>query len=657
MLEAQHSDLLRGLTASELEIVLSRIGRRHYAAGEIILRRGEAGDSLYVIDTGLVCVVVPNRDGIESVVAQLGPGQMFGEMSILTGRPRSAEVRALVATDVSVLPVADFFDVAGRSPTILLNIGRVLAGRLAHMSRTDTHREQRALVVLVGPTQPLVGSLLATNLTVALAAASRRRATLLDLPADRAARLPGREWAPGLDQIRVGGDAFLHASTISLGAISVHAADLPDAREMIEGGGVEAAVRAISQVARASEFVVVNLTGPLTPLTERVVSLASRVYVVASTGLLGSTELQAQIQRYRKLLASTATLGLILLARDGTAGGMVRQQVQSLYGMPDCLTLSGQADLLREAGQVEAPLVLRAPALATSRSLSYLAREVAGLRVGLALGSGAARGVAHVGVVAALHRLRIPIDVVTGTSIGSLVGAGVAMGMDLGQIEETMSRLVDLWQAALRPNMPRFSVFSPQGLDRIVHQLAGDLRIEELTIPYGAVATDLLSGRPVNIFQGSVAQAIRASISIPMVFPPVFAGDYVLVDGFLTNPVPTIFARQLGADVVIASNLSQPTADADLPPIELAEPITNAPGSKVTPPNIITTYMRCSDIVMSGRGDHDCLSADLTVRPRLPQLSWREFQKGGVPMLAGQQAVEEQSATLRELLPWLRPGA
>ena len=121
---------------------------------------------------------------------------MFGEMSILTGRPRSAEVRALVATDVSVLPVADFFDVAGRSPTILLNIGRVLAGRLAQMSRTDTHREQRALVVLVGPTQPLVGSLLATNLTAALAATSRRRATLLDLPADRAARLPGREWAP-----------------------------------------------------------------------------------------------------------------------------------------------------------------------------------------------------------------------------------------------------------------------------------------------------------------------------------------------------------------------------------------------------------------------------------------------------------------------------
>ena len=71
MLEAQHSDLLRGLTSSELELVLSRIGRRHYAAGQTIMRRGEAGDSLYVIDTGLVCVVVPNRDGAESVVAQL----------------------------------------------------------------------------------------------------------------------------------------------------------------------------------------------------------------------------------------------------------------------------------------------------------------------------------------------------------------------------------------------------------------------------------------------------------------------------------------------------------------------------------------------------------------------------------------------------------
>ena len=166
-----------------------------------------------------------------------------------------------------------------------------------------------------------------------------------------------------------------------------------------------------------------------------------------------------------------------------------------------------------------------------------------------------------------------------------------------------------------------------------------------------------MSGRQVNIFLDQLPRRFVPASASRWCSRRSFAGDYVLVDGFLTNPVPTIFARQLGADVVIASNLSQPAADSDLPPIELAEPITNAPGSKVIPPNIIATYMRCSDIVMSGRGDHDCLSADLTVRPRLSQLGWREFQKGGAPMLAGTQAVEEHRATLRELLPWLRPGA
>src|SRR6185295_13720186 len=107
------------------------------------------------------------------------------------------------------------------------------------------------------------------------------------------------------DQIRVGGDAFLHASAISLAGATVHVADLPDGQEMNERGGPESTVRAISQVARASEFVVVNLTGPPSALADRVASLASRVYVVASTGLLGSGELQSQVQRYRNLLAST----------------------------------------------------------------------------------------------------------------------------------------------------------------------------------------------------------------------------------------------------------------------------------------------------------------------------------------------------------------
>jgi NTE family protein len=167
------------------------------------------------------------------------------------------------------------------------------------------------------------------------------------------------------------------------------------------------------------------------------------------------------------------------------------------------------------------------------------------------------------------------------------------------------------------------------------------------------VATDLLSGRAVYIRQGSVAQAVRASISIPLVFPPVFAGGCMLTDGFVTNPVPTQFARQLGADVVIASSLSRQEDDPSRAALEFQASVDDGLERRVSAPNILETYLRCAEIMMAGRAEHDCVSADLTFRPRLPQMSWKEFQRGGVPMRAGEIAVEEALADLRELLPWL----
>src|SRR5439155_24677976 len=138
----------------------------------------------------------------------------------------------------------------------------------------------------------------------------------------------------------------------------------------------------------------------------------------------------------------------------------VRERVQAASGLTHVVVLPSQAQLLREAARVGPPMVLSAPRASTSNIIMRLAREVAGLRVGLALGAGAAKGLAHIGVVGGLERLSMPIDVVTGTSIGALVGAALAMGMDVRQISDTLDRLLDLWVAALKPVLPRASLMS-----------------------------------------------------------------------------------------------------------------------------------------------------------------------------------------------------
>jgi NTE family protein len=178
------------------------------------------------------------------------------------------------------------------------------------------------------------------------------------------------------------------------------------------------------------------------------------------------------------------------------------------------------------------------------------------MKIGLALGSGAARGWAHIGVIQALEEMGIEIDIVSGCSIGSYVGAAYASGK-LPELAQWVESLTE-WQ-----------VFALMGVGFHKGGLVSGLKVfkalqtnfcfetfEQLNKPFAAVATDLYSGREVNFMRGSVIEAVKASCAIPGLFPPLLHDNRWLVDGGVVNPVPVNMCRILGADVVIAVNLS-----------------------------------------------------------------------------------------------------
>lgn len=175
--------------------------------------------------------------------------------------------------------------------------------------------------------------------------------------------------------------------------------------------------------------------------------------------------------------------------------------------------------------------------------------------VGLALGAGGARGLAHIGVIKALARAGIPIDCIAGTSSGALVGAIYAAG----QLENFEAQVRDYeWTDVLTmfdPVWPRSGLMSGRkALDRLAAGLR-EWRIEDLAIPFSAVAVDLVSGEEIHIREGRVIDAIRASVSIPGIFVPLRRGRQLLVDGAVRNPVPVSALGELGADVRVAVNL------------------------------------------------------------------------------------------------------
>ena len=180
-------------------------------------------------------------------------------------------------------------------------------------------------------------------------------------------------------------------------------------------------------------------------------------------------------------------------------------------------------------------------------------------KVGLALGSGSAKGLSHIGVLKALEELEIKIDYVAGTSIGSLIGGAYAAGLPLDKIEDiALETDVASMAKFFMPTIPKFGLVTGLKVENFFQSHFGEREIESLIIPYAAVATDILTGEEVVFYKGSLVKAIRASISIPVIFKPVIHNDLVLVDGGLTNPLPIDIVRKMGAEFIIAVNVIKP---------------------------------------------------------------------------------------------------
>lgn len=176
--------------------------------------------------------------------------------------------------------------------------------------------------------------------------------------------------------------------------------------------------------------------------------------------------------------------------------------------------------------------------------------------IGVALGCGSARGLAHIGVLKVLEKNQIPIDVITGTSMGAFIGGVYASGVSVEDMEEiSLSTDWKLTAKMFAPTISFSGFVDGKRIKEFLINFIGNKNIEDLDKKFACVSTDILTGEEVVIDKGPLIDAIRASISIPAVFTPVYYGNRYLVDGGIVNPVPVDLARKMGADIVIAVNV------------------------------------------------------------------------------------------------------
>ncbi len=248
-------------------------------------------------------------------------------------------------------------------------------------------------------------------------------------------------------------------------------------------------------------------------------------------------------------------------------------------------------------------------------------------RVGLTLGGGAARGFAHIGVIQVLEEAGIRPDLVVGTSAGSLVAALYASGKggaELAALAQGMDEAVVTDWA-----FPGRGVIRGESLARYVREHTGGRSIEQMKLPLGVVATDLDSGAPILFQVGDPGAAVRASSAVPAIFQPVRIGAREYVDGGLVSPVPVRFARQMGAELVIAVDISAlPDGAATGDPIRM----------------LLQTFA----IMARSINTLELRDADLVLRPRLAGISSADFTSRARAIQLGREVTLEQLPALRQ---------
>jgi NTE family protein len=273
-------------------------------------------------------------------------------------------------------------------------------------------------------------------------------------------------------------------------------------------------------------------------------------------------------------------------------------------------------------------------------------------KVGLALGGGAARGLAHIGVLKVLEREGIPIDLVAGTSAGAIIGAFHAAGYSAERLENyvkrfdrsTRARLVDL-------ALPRSGFISGEKIvAEMKRRLRGDKKFDELLKPFACVACDIITGEEIVMSTDSVAEAVHASIAIPVVFNTVHRKGRYLTDGGLVNQVPVNVVREMGAEYIIAVNVVPRHVH------KLEQEIKEKQGTsqdKVPQPSLVTVMMNTIDIANSWRVETSMHGADVVIEPNMLSFKPTDFGEGERMIIQGEMAaIDAVLAIKRDMAKW-----
>ncbi len=600
----RRSNLFGSLTDAEVHDILASCRSVTLRSGQHACRQGETGESMFVIVSGRVSINIDEPgDGVR-VLNHLRPGDHFGEMSLLVGGSRSANVTAVMDTELLELTRPDFEQSLARVPGFAANLCRSLGEWLRGQISGGT-RHERTHVALVRGTSHAI------DLAAQMSATVAREGGELRVYSDQSPRRAIDNWN------ELAGEAHFE-------------------RELVAH---------LSAAVAAGERTLVDID------PSRATSLLLMQHEMV-LWVVGDNE----VERERSL----NQLGQLLAEAPKGLAERIRlvEAIGAIDPLPPALEVPGDlAAMLDEPPLRVQYLLAEAGAEFTRRDLTRLVRAMRGIQIGLALGGGGARGIAHLGVLEVLERDGIYFDRVAGTSAGAMAAAAYAAGFSLRRTRQLFE------QEMTPPRSIRWMPKSPQWYMLAVFRLGlaeGKFRrslhrytFDQLLTPAQTVTVDLVSGEHRIRDSGDLVSAVLQSINHPVFGAPILRDGEALVDGGVLMNLPVTALRQQQVDYSVAVDVSK-----QLSP-NFAGNTSGTPTKKMRRPGYLSTLLRVTDVELINLARLHGSQCDFLIAPNTAEFPFDDFTQAEGLVEAGRAAAEAELPRLKEslgrTLAWDRP--
>ncbi|MBI4387567.1 MAG: patatin-like phospholipase family protein [Candidatus Omnitrophica bacterium] len=661
------------LSPSEINLVESKVRLFELKKGEFVYRCGEAANAFYLILTGRLRILNDHGD----VINHLHPGDYFGETSILTNRNHSVTMEVQNDSIVLKIEKEDFLLLLKEIPSLSLHISRTLGYRLTASNERVLSGE--AKIISFTHQRPKIGtSMFAIQMANALSQTTQKKVVLLDLSNLGEISESEQGWKR-MKTFLLSKFEFVQTSKIAECVVkdqaSFHVLRIAS-DDSLKDSETKLA-RVLTFFLSHYQFILIDLPAEITPLIRKAIQQSDIVYYLVDDDDKDTEKSKLMIKDFKDSFGFTQDqIRMVLHAKDDRSIG-----IESLISFDIHEQTLPVFAVLPKTEQLEGKLAYEPssfhpidPNAVYARRVRFLARELSGKTVGLALGSGAAFGYAHVGVLKVLEEEGIEIDLIAASSIGAVMGGMWAAGITADQLVEilrTLNRRTTFFKlfgfhdlsAAHR------GFFKGDQVVRFLKQHIDKVTFRDLRIPTKIVATDLATGFPAIFDEGLLLDALRASISIPGIFRPFMWGGKYLIDGGISDPLPVQALNRYGAKKVIAVNVL-PSPDDHFKRLEAIQKKRQKINDLVQRKNILTklfyeqrkkvsnkqsanifnVLMKTIQFMEYGMAEASSQQADITLHPVVVDAHWAEFFSHEKFVQCGEDETRERIGEIKKLI-------